>query len=61
MTEHKIIVTPRLVYGFELRVTGNDRDDIKDYIAEVMHDALSVKASWDTSKVEQVTHKTESL
>ena len=60
-TEHKIIVTPSLVYGFELKVTGNDRDDIKDYIAEVMHGALSVKASWDTFKSEQVIHKTESL
>ena len=49
-TEHKIIVTPSLVYGFELRVTGKDRNDIKDYIAEVMHGALSVKASWDTFK-----------
>ena len=60
-TEHKIIVTPSLVYGFELRVTGKNRNDIKDYIAEVMHGALSVKASWDTFKSEQVTHKTESL
>jgi len=49
-TEHSIIVTPSLVYGFELRVTGRDRNGIKDYIAETMHNALGVKAGWDTFK-----------
>lgn len=40
-TEHGIIVTPSLAYGFGLRVTGRDRNEIKDYIAEVFHEALS--------------------
>lgn len=33
-TEHTVIVTPSLAFGFDLRVTGRDRRDIKDYIAE---------------------------
>ena len=49
-TEHKIIVTPSLVHGFELKVTGKNRNDIKDYIAEYFHHALSAKAGWDTFK-----------
>lgn len=40
-TEHTVIVTPDLASGFDLRVTGRDRNDIKEYIGEVFHSALS--------------------
>jgi hypothetical protein len=40
-TMHKVIVTPSLVYGFTIRVTGRDKRQIKDYIAECFHSALS--------------------
>lgn len=44
-TEHSVIITPNLAHGFELRVTGRDRNDIKDYIAltfgEVLHRVLT--------------------
>lgn len=40
-TEHKVIVTPSLQFGFNLRVTGRDQNEIKDYIAEVFQMALS--------------------
>lgn len=33
-TEHKVILTPSLEMGCHLRVTGSDRNQIKDYIAE---------------------------
>jgi len=33
-TEHKVIVVASLMYGFRLKVTGKDRNRIKDYIAE---------------------------
>jgi hypothetical protein len=39
-TEHTVIVTPSLVFGFELRVTGRNRNDIKDTIHECFHYAL---------------------
>lgn len=39
-TEHEIIVTPSLVFGLNLRVTGKNRNDIKDYISEVFYNAL---------------------
>jgi hypothetical protein len=42
-TEHKVIVTPSLVYGFTLRVTGRDKREIKDYIGECFHQCLNAE------------------
>ncbi|MCB1865144.1 MAG: hypothetical protein KDG50_06910 [Chromatiales bacterium] len=39
-TEHSVIVTPSLVFGFNLRITGRDRNAIKDYIADCFNTAL---------------------
>lgn len=40
-TEHEIIVTPSLELGFHLRVTGRNKNDIKEYIAEMFSEILS--------------------
>jgi hypothetical protein len=34
-SDHQVIVTPSLAFGFNLRITGRDRDGIKDYLAEL--------------------------
>lgn len=34
-TCHKIIITPSLQFGFNVKVTGRNRNGIKDYITEV--------------------------
>lgn len=39
-TEHEVIVTPSLVHGIALRITGTNRNDIKDYIAECVEEGL---------------------
>ncbi|MFA5897874.1 MAG: hypothetical protein WC829_02050 [Hyphomicrobium sp.] len=39
-THHFVIIRPSLVYGFDLTVTGRNRREIKDYIAETYSDAL---------------------
>lgn len=41
-TEHKAIVTPTLTShsGFKLRITGRDRNDIKEYLHQVFDSAL---------------------
>jgi hypothetical protein len=39
-TEHIVTVTPDLASGFTLRVSGRNRNDIKDYIAETFAHAL---------------------
>lgn len=40
-TDHKVIVTPSLRFGFELRVTGKNKNQIKDYIVEEFYHVLS--------------------
>jgi hypothetical protein len=40
-SEHTVIVTPSLVFGFTLKVTGRDKRNIKDYIADTFHHVLS--------------------
>lgn len=39
-TEHKVIVTASLQFGFDVKITGDNRRDIKDYLAEVYTLAL---------------------
>ena len=40
-TEHDVIVTPSLAFGFNLRITGRDRNEFKDYASELFHSVLS--------------------
>jgi hypothetical protein len=47
-TEHEVILTPSLEMGYSLRVTGKDRNDIKDYIAEQFGYVLDADVKqWD--------------
>ena len=39
-TEHRVIVTPSLAFGIDVRVTGRDRNSIKEYLAEQFDYAL---------------------
>lgn len=39
-TEHEVILTPSLEMGYRLKVTGTNRNDIKDYIHEQFAYAL---------------------
>ena len=34
-TEHEIIATPSLAFGFNVRVTGRNRNDIKAYLGDI--------------------------
>jgi len=38
-TEHLVIITPAFV-GFDIKVTGRDRNQIKEYIADIFTDWL---------------------
>lgn len=40
---HQVIVTPSLAFGFNIRITGRDRRQIKDYIAETFNHCLMVE------------------
>ena len=40
-TEHAIIVKPSLAFGVDIKITGRDKNGIKEYLAEVYQDALT--------------------
>jgi hypothetical protein len=40
-TDHTVIVTPSLTGGIDLRITGRDRNDIKEYLHQVFFGALT--------------------
>lgn len=40
-TTHRVILTPSFQFGFEIRVTGKDRNGIKEYIGDAFHSALN--------------------
>jgi len=42
-TEHTAIVKPSLAFGFDLKITGRDRNQIKDYLHETYHQALGAE------------------
>jgi len=39
-TSHKVIVTPSLIYGFDLRITGRDKNGIKEYLGDLFFQTL---------------------
>ena len=43
-TQHTVTVTPSF-HGFNLRVSGRNRNDIKDYIGSMFHEALHTELS----------------
>ena len=46
-TEHTAVVTPTFS-GVDVRITGRDRNGIKDYLAELLRDALTeLRWQWD--------------
>ena len=42
-TEHQIIVTPSLAYGFNVRITGRNRNEIKNYLADLFNPILNME------------------
>jgi hypothetical protein len=41
-SEHSVILTPAFA-GYDMRVTGHDRNDIKEYIADTFSQALDIE------------------
>ena len=44
-TEHTITVVPDLAFGFDLRISGRNRNDIKDLLAELFNEALRTEVA----------------
>ena len=39
-TEHTVVVTASLMFGFNLRITGRNRNDIKEYLVSLFQESL---------------------
>mgnify|MGYP001762209740 CR=1 FL=1 len=39
-TEHRVIVRPSFAFGMDVRVTGRNRNGIKDYLADIYAESL---------------------
>ena len=46
-THHTVVVRPSLQTGFTLRISGRDKNGIKDYLRDLYHHALSCQV-WQT-------------
>lgn len=40
-TEHRVIVRPSLAHGIDIRITGPNRNDIKEYLHQVFEEFLT--------------------
>jgi len=45
-TEHSVLVLPSFVCGFNVKVSGRNRNDIKDYIGDMFAEVLSREYDW---------------
>ena len=39
-TDHTVIVTASLIHGLNIKITGRNRNDIKEYLRDVFYDFL---------------------
>lgn len=46
-TDHTLTVTPSLVHGIELKISGRNRNDIKEYLHQTFHSALTDLIDYD--------------
>ena len=46
-TEHTVRVRPSLIHGTTMTVSGQNRNDIKDYIVECLDSILNEQYEWD--------------
>ena len=44
-TDHEVIVTPDLAFNFALRITGKNRNEIKEYMADCFIQALEIEVN----------------
>lgn len=42
-SNHSVVITPSLAFGFVLRITGRDTRQIKDYISDTFNHALNAE------------------
>ena len=53
-TEHVISARPSFVLGIDLKISGRDRNDIKEMIAQSFESVLSGMVEWGADSVKEV-------
>ena len=43
-TEHNIILTPSFIFGYDMRITGKDKNGIKDYLHQIFSEIFSLNS-----------------
>lgn len=41
-TEHKVIITPSLIFGYNIRITGRDKNEIKVYLIDLLSEIFTI-------------------
>jgi hypothetical protein len=49
-TEHTIVLTPSFLGHFDMRISGHNRNEIKDYIADTFRIALGIVVNQEMTK-----------
>lgn len=55
-TEHKILITPTLQYGYEMKITGRNRNMVKDYLYQLFNDVFYFDPNEPIYKPQQTTN-----
>ncbi len=49
-TYHELIITPNLAFGYDVRMTGPDKSNVKDYLYEAFDYALTQEIVYNLSE-----------
>lgn len=50
-TDHKVVVTPSLLFGIRIQISGKDRNQIKEYMHEMFTHLLTSQYDDETEKL----------
>lgn len=42
-SEHELIITPSLQFGYRMEITGKDRNQIKEYLYQLFYDVFTIQ------------------
>jgi hypothetical protein len=56
-TDHTITATPSLIHGLNIRISGRNRNDIKEYLHEIFSADLHQTIVWDAEKSKWIAER----
>ncbi len=49
-TDHSLIIKPSLMFGYEMKITGRDKNMIKDYLHELFSECFEINPNYHTAQ-----------